>query len=858
MKFISALFFILVFQFVVKGQEDTRQWTGYSSRIIIDTLRINFDNIYSVSEVSIIPFSETIKIRNNVLKRTHYNISYETASFSLSDSLAYSVFDTLIVTYLSYNTGLKKEYKKRTLVTRYDEKILDTVRAAQAEGSPLTPESIFGSGIEKSGTLVRGFTVGTTRDFSLQSGLRLQLSGRLSDDIEIVAALTDENTPIQPEGNTERLEELDKVFIQIKHPVAAGTFGDYQLQKKTGEFGFIDRKLQGLLGEFSIKSSNTDGSPGDEYNGYVSLAGSRGKFNSNFFTGIDGVQGPYRLSGINSERDIIVIAGTEKVYLDGIEMRRGEANDYVIEYSNAEITFTPNRLITSSVRITVDFEYTDRRYSRNFFGAGSGGKFFNDNLTVQFQYMREGDDQDAPIDISLNEEDKNILYTAGDNRNLAVKTGISPAVPDSLGVIRGAYERIDTVINDQPYSYYRYNPGDTAAIYNVSFTYVGAGQGDYMRESLGNYRFAGVGQGAYLPVIFLPLPELRQMGNLVVNASPWEDVKLSLELAGSLWDKNRLSDIDDNDNAGYARNITLQVDPVDISIGDLNFGKAGISYRDRFIQDRFTSLDRINVIEFNRHYNVNTTEQEDEQLRELSLSLIPLEQLKLTSTLGMLRRGDDFKSNRYNNSLMYRDSALSVDYNFDYVESKNISLNSYWLRQRGTASYLIDIFKPGIEFIAEDRKDKNLNDSILTGSLKYHEINPFLGINDIIGLNLSAKYSLREDYLPLSGVLTKESKSITQYYELDYSGNRSLNTNLNLTLRSKKYTPAFKLTGALDDEIILVRSQSRFNVIEPVSGDLFYEVSTQRSARLERVFVPVDKGSGNYIYLGDQNNNGIQ
>jgi len=33
--------------------------------------------------------------------------------------------------------------------------------------------------------------------------------------------------------------------------------------------------------------------------------------------------------------------------------------------------------------------------------------------------------------------------------------------------------------------------------------------------------------------------------------------------------------------------------------------------------------------------------------------------------------------------------------------------------------------------------------------------------------------------------------------------------------------------------------------------------SNQRSARLERVFVRVPKGTGNYIYLGDLNNNGI-
>ncbi len=346
--------------------------------------------------------------------------------------------------------GLQKEYKKRSLVTKYDVEKGDTIKITSPETGSFSSESIFGPGIEKSGTIVRGFTVGTTKDFSLNSGLRLQLSGRLSEDIEVVAALTDENTPIQPEGNTERLEELDKVFIQIKHPNATGTFGDYEIQRKEGEFGVVNRKLQGLMGEFNFEKNN----------GFISVAGSRGKFNTNFINGIEGVQGPYRLSGQNNERDIIIIAGTERVYLDGINLKRGEANDYIIDYSNAQIIFTPKKLITSASRINVDFEYTDRRFNRNFFGAGGESQFFNDKVLLKVQYLQEGDDQDAPIDISLSDSDKAILYQAGDDRNKAARSGVSLAQPDSLGIVRGTYSKVDTLLNSQPFSYYVYSPGD--------------------------------------------------------------------------------------------------------------------------------------------------------------------------------------------------------------------------------------------------------------------------------------------------------------------------------------------------------------------------------------------------------------
>ncbi|MGB5531456.1 MAG: hypothetical protein WBQ32_15915 [Ignavibacteriaceae bacterium] len=825
----------------------------YNTFTVTDTIPINFDNLYSISSVSIIPLSEKIVLRNSVLNRfTDYNISYSTASFTLSDSLPYSIFDTLVITYETVRIGLKKEYRKRSLVVKFDEKRGDTVQVVQTEPGGFTPEAIFGPGIQKSGTLIRGFTVGTTKDFSLNSGLRLQLSGNLTEDIEIVAALTDQNTPIQPEGNTERLEEIDKVFIQIKHPNATGIFGDYNLNNRNGEFGVINRKLQGLMGTVNF----------EPHSGYVAVAGSRGKFNTNNFNGTDGVQGPYRLSGLSGERDIIVLAGTEKVFIDGIEMVRGENNDYIIEYSNATITFTPRRLITNASRIAVDFEYTDRKYARNFFGTGAQTIVMSEKLKIAFQYLQEGDDQDAPIDFSLSEEDKQIISNAGDDPLKAVKPGVTLAPEDSLGIRRGIYQAVDTLINNELYTYYVYNPGDSLSIFNVFFSYVGEGNGDYIRQALGQFEFVGIKKGGYLPVIFLPLPQLKQLGNLTTSITPFDNVQLDLEYAGSLWDKNRLSDLDEKDNYGYAGNIFLKVLPSNVDIGSISLGKIGFSYKERFINKRFTSTDRFNEVEFDRNYNTTgSSTQQDERFREGRINLIPIQELNINSSAGFLKRGDAFRSDRYNNSIRLSDEQkYNISYNLDYVDTRNLTVKSKWWRHTGDAHYIFwNLIKPGFNYLAENKRDKRAEkDSLLSASLEYYELNPYIQLLEIEGLTLTAKYSRRDDYLPLNGLMEKESVARAQIYDLAYRGIDEVSTSLNLTIRNKNYTDSFKRLGFLDTEQLLIRSQSKFNFWEKIlNGDLFYEVSTEKQAKLEKVFVRVEQGTGNYKYSGDLNNNGI-
>jgi hypothetical protein len=816
---------------------------------IIDTFSISIENYYKISSNNIIPFSENLFISDKKLSRDEYTISYEKGIINLSNSLSVSLIQKLIVEYEYIRTNFSKEYKRRSLVYSFEKESTDSARIIKIKQSTLTPESIFGSEIQKSGALIRGFSVGTNRDFQLNSGLRLQLSGKLSDDLEIVAALSDENTPIQPEGNTETLEELDKVFIEIRHKNAVGTFGDFEFVDNKNQFAKINRKLQGLKGNINFNN----------HVGSIAIAGSRGKYNSNQFNGLDGSQGPYRLYGANNEREIILIAGSERVYINGELLKRGDNNDYVIDYSNSEINFTPKRLITSATRISVDFEYTDQHYKRNFFGLDYSTKLFNDRLDIGFSFYSEGDDENNPIDFRFSDEDYNILRNAGDNRSKAVISGVTLAEKDSLGNYKGIYTKIDTTISGNLFSFYKYQPGIISSIYNVAFSFVGIGNGDYQKISLGQYKFVGKNNGSYLPIKFIPLPESRKLFTFFTNTEIVKGINLNLELSGSSWDRNKFSNFDDADNFGIARKILVQFIPQEIKIGDFNIGKIGFGFKDRYIQNRYTSLDRIDEVEFSRNYNITSSEKLNQILREFDFYFQPFNKLSVNSKYGLLKQGNNFSSNRFYSELkLSEDDNYHVTYNIDFVKTKNSDIKSNWNRQLGNAYYLLGSLKPGLEFIYEKKEDI-FSDSLLATSLKYLEVIPFIEYNFNSSFTVKTSYSLREEFFPLHSQMERQSTSNTKQLAIVYKGIKEINSSFNINVREKKYSNDFKRIGFLDNETILLLSQSKFNLWDNfILGDLFYQVSTEQSAKYEKVFVKVPKGTGSYIFLGDLNNNGLQ
>ena len=240
----------------------------------------------------------------------------------------------------------------------------------------LTENNLF-----TSGTFFRSLDISTIGNESFSGGLRFQMSGKLSEELEVSGVISDQKLPFQPDGNTASLDEIDQIFINATHSNGDLTAGDISISSKKGRFNTFKRNLSGIKTRIKINTMDYD----------IAYGKNKGSFRRLSFKGEDGNQGPYFLTNENGKRNIIVSAGSEEVWLNGKKLIRGDNNDYVINYSNGEIFFNSKNLIFYDSDIDVEFQYQKDMYTQNFLNAALEDKS-NDFFQYSLSFSREKDD----------------------------------------------------------------------------------------------------------------------------------------------------------------------------------------------------------------------------------------------------------------------------------------------------------------------------------------------------------------------------------------------------------------------------------------------------------------------------------
>ncbi|MDQ3047098.1 MAG: hypothetical protein M3R27_06080 [Bacteroidota bacterium] len=726
-------------------------------------------------------------------------------------------------------------------------------------------------GLNKSGSISRGITFGNNQDVVVNSNLNLQLSGHLSNNIDILLAATDNNIPIQPEGNTQQLQEFDKVFIQLSNANTKLIAGDFQLGRPKSYFMNFNKKAQGISFSTSLVTNKEekDLSKHGLYKTSISAAVSRGKFARNQIQGVESNQGPYRLRGAENEPFIIILSGTEKVYIDGRLMDRGQENDYIIDYNTSEITFTAKQLITKDKRIVVEFQYSDKNYARSL--VHFGNEYEQNKLRLNLNVYSEQDSKNQPLQQELSADQKRLLTRIGDTLSLAVSPSFDSVAFNTNEVL---YHKIDTAIGSMVFNdIFVY--GTDSSHYRVTFSNVGQGFGNYKQiVSSANGKvfqwimpdtITGKPNGNYEPVIQLITPKQKQMVTAGLDYAFSKNTRLSVEGAFSKNDINTFSPNNSSDDAGYGLKVNfsnikpLKQDP-DTAKAPLLL-TTNVNYE--FVQKNFSPIERYRSIEFERDWNRgNTTIMADQHIAGAGAALSKKGIGSAGYKFNAFLEGDKYTGNKHFATLNLNTKGLTLLYDGSLLNSESTTNTTFYRHKSGIAQK-IKWFTLGLKDEFEDNRFSiGRKDSLLANSYRFWEWQAYAQNSDTTKNRYGINYKERKDHVARtdsSGTSSFNNSAYAKSYGafLELTGNPNNQLKINGAYRTLVVDPT--LTIQKPENSLVARVEYNLRLLKGlIFSGTFYEIGSGLEVKKEFSYIEVAPGQGVYYYNGDYNNNGVK
>lgn len=835
---LGLLIIIVSFKAVAQKSNEKIKWVS------------GFDRPFILDSLSIVPGS--IQIVDSALKADiHYTL--ETGKVKIQP---HQKLDSILLSYKVYPYAMhSKVYHKSmgiydsTALFKSSSKSRISILNERREELFTTPN------LNKSGVISRGITFGNRQDIFVNSVLNLQLDGRLSEKLNIRASITDQNIPYQPEGNTKLVQDFDNVFFQIYNENFSLAGGDIVLQNPSSYFLRYYRNVQGA--EVSGKYKFSDQIQSESK---LSVSVSKGKFSSYQVDVLDGIMGPYKIYGPDNENFIIILANSERVYLDGRLLERGFNNDYVIDYNTAEITFTNRIMITRYSRIQIDFEYTNQAYSRTVVAASHHQNI--KDLEISVNYFQEKDNPNQPMTFELSDLEKGILSSVDPEQGNAMIPGW-----DSIGFSeeRVLYKKIDTSdVAGNPATIFEHSDNPDSAFYQVVFTEVSMGKGDYIRTSSGLngkiYEWAspidGISQGNFIPMRVIPLPNRKQMISINTAYNLGVNNKFFTELAISNHNDNLY-----NKSSHGLKGIALKSGFVtqDKKIGFLPgyLFTGQIDYE--FNNKDFRAIDRFRPVEFNRDWSYNKVL--DEGLSNDNILNVKAGIKKDNNNYLSMGVSQRKKTGYVNGWQAYSDGIYDINRfhlraDFFMLNNDNGFNHSRWLRYRVMTYLKTKYLFPGYEY----RVDRNVitgsqTDSVIYSANNFEEHLFFIRNNDTLKTIFNASYSIRKDRWPELGEMVTRNIARTGNLMVGTRRGKLGKFDVNITYRELAYlgdntTPDLKsLLGRLDWSVDFLKKHIR--------SEIMYAIGNGRELKREYVFIPVPMGEGTHTWR-DDNQDGKQ